>query len=212
MRLFQPGKADMARRNKVEAEETRQKILTAALDLFVAKSYERTTFEDVARRIRLSRGAVYWHFKSKPDLLTELIVQMSAMNVAQVSRMLPAPVSLDGLTAHFVERARLIAVKPAYRKFFRLMMSLDWPTAKFAPVKCRIRGMESDFFAVIKKTLSVLQEKGEVRSDADVVNVSAVLGAVWLGLMKFQFDQCMEMDLSRAVGLGFSAVIDAIRA
>ena len=202
----------MARKTKADAEQTRQKILTAALDLFVAKGYERATFEDVARRIGLTKGAVYWHFKSKPDLLFELVAHMSAMNVAQVSRASPDPVSLDSLIAHFVERARLIAVKPAYRKFFRLMMSLDWPAAKFAPVKCRIRRMDSDFFAVIKKTLSVLQEKGEVRADADIVNASAVLGALWLGLMKFQFDQCMEMDLSRAVGLGFSSVIDAIRA
>lgn len=202
---------DMARKTKVEAEETHQRILSAALDLFSAKGYERTTFEDVARRIRLTKGAVYWHFKSKPDLLTELIVQMSAMNLAHANRALPSPVTLDGLVAHFVERARLVAVKPVYCKFFRLMMSLNWSTAKFAPVKCVIRKMESDFFAVIKKTLSVLREKGEVRADVDLDNVSAVLGAVWLGLMKIQFDQCMEMDLSRAVRLGFSAVIDAIR-
>ncbi len=36
----------MARKTKADAEQTRQKILTAALDLFVAKGYERTTFED----------------------------------------------------------------------------------------------------------------------------------------------------------------------
>jgi TetR/AcrR family acrAB operon transcriptional repressor len=201
----------MARKTKADAEQTRKKILTAALDLFVAKGYERATFEDVARRIHLTKGAVYWHFKSKPDLLYELVANMAAMNVAQESRASPDPVTLDSLIAHFVERARLIAVKPAYRKFFRLMMSLDWPAAKLAPVKCRICRMDSDFFAVIKKTLSVLQETGDVRADADIVNVSAVLGALWLGLMKFQFDQCMEMDLSKAVGLGFSTVIDAIR-
>lgn len=62
---------DMARKTKVEAEETHQRILRAALDVFAAEGYERATFEDVAHRIRLTKGAVYWHFKNKPELLCE---------------------------------------------------------------------------------------------------------------------------------------------
>ncbi|MDD2456783.1 MAG: TetR family transcriptional regulator, partial [Kiritimatiellae bacterium] len=68
----------MARKTKAEAEQTRLRILRAALSLFAEKGYERTTFEDVARRIRLSKGAVYWHLKSKPDLLSALVAWMSA--------------------------------------------------------------------------------------------------------------------------------------
>ena len=91
----------MARRTKAEAEQTRQRILKAALDLFAEKGYERTTFEDVARSIRLTKGAVYWHFKTKPDLLTELFSYMSQRHTEQVGRDLPHPETLEGLTAHF---------------------------------------------------------------------------------------------------------------
>ena len=47
--------------------------MDAARDLFISNGYERTTFEDIAKRINLSKGAVFWHFKSKSDLLLTMI-------------------------------------------------------------------------------------------------------------------------------------------
>ena len=202
----------MARRTKAEAEQTRQKILKAALDLFVENGYERTTFEDVADRIQLTKGAVYWHFKSKPDLFAELVAYMTATHYEQVSRVLPAPVSLDGLVAHFIERAHLIVSKPVNRKYFLMMLSLDWPAAKFIPIKRRLRQLGTGPFEIIENTLADLQKKGEVLPSADIATTTAVLGALWLGLMKLKIDQCLEIDLSKAISTGFTAVIDAVRA
>jgi len=202
----------MARRTKAEAEQTRQRILKAALDLFVEKGYERTTFKDVADRIQLTKGAVYWHFKSKPDLFADLVADMTAKHNEHVTRLLPAPVSLKGLVAHFVERAHLIVDRPVNRKYFLMMLSLDWPAAKFVPVKRRLRLLETGPFVIIENTLMALQKTGEVRSDADIATTTAALGAMWLGLMKLKIDQCLEIDLSKAINFGFETVIDAIRA
>lgn len=201
----------MARRTKAEAEQTRQKILKAALDLFVEKGYERTTFEDVANRIHLTKGAVYWHFKSKPDLFADLVADMTAAHNEQVTRVLPAPVSLDGLVAYFIERARLIVGRPVNRKYFQMMLSMDWPAAKFIPIKRRLRQMETGPFVIIENTLLSLQKSGEVRAGTDVATTTAVLGAVWLGLMKLQIDQCLDIDLSKAIRFGFGAIIDAVK-
>jgi TetR/AcrR family acrAB operon transcriptional repressor len=126
----------MARKTKVEAEETHQRILRAALDVFAAEGYERATFEDVAHRIRLTKGAVYWHFKNKPELLCELVAHMSSLQADLLSRALPpSPVSLDGLVAHFVERARLVSDSPLHLKYLRLMIGLDWSAKRITPIK-----------------------------------------------------------------------------
>lgn len=202
----------MARRTKAEAEQTRQKILKAALDLFVEKGYERSTFEDVAERIRLTKGAVYWHFKSKPDLFTALVADMTEKHNQQIARVLPEPITLDGLVAHFVERARLIVEQPRSRKYFQMMLSQDWPAAKFIPIKRRLRESGSGPFELIEKTLCTLQLKGEIRKDADIAMSAATLGAMWLGAMKMQVDQCLDADFSASIKLGFSAIINTIRA
>ena len=202
----------MARRTKAEAEKTRQRILMAALDLFAAKGYERTTFEDVAERIRLTKGAVYWHFKSKPDLLLELVTHMTDKHNEELSRMLSPPDSPDGLVAHFVERARLLVNKPLNRKYFLMMLSMDWPSAKFAPIKTRLHELKSNPFNLIKDSLTAFQKRGDIRPDSDVEAVTMSLGALWLGAVKLPIDHCPETDLSTSISLGFNAIINAIRA
>lgn len=59
-------------RNKYP-EETVQKILDAALKLFLEKGYEETTVLDIVDGMGgLTRGAFYHHFKSKEEVLDAL--------------------------------------------------------------------------------------------------------------------------------------------
>jgi TetR/AcrR family acrAB operon transcriptional repressor len=60
------------RRTKAEAEETRQRIICAAERVFYDKGVSETTLEDVARAAGVTRGAIYWHFANKTELLLAL--------------------------------------------------------------------------------------------------------------------------------------------
>lgn len=51
----------------------KQKILDAAAQLIIQYGYDKTTIGDVADAIGLNRALVYGYFKSKDDLLEELI-------------------------------------------------------------------------------------------------------------------------------------------
>ena len=158
----------MARKTKAEAEKTRQCILKAALRLFVEKGYDRTTFEDVARHIGLTMGAVYWHFKSKPDLLAELVVLMTERHTTQLTHTIPHPASLDtpeALTENFVLRARLIVSSPASRRFFLMTRRLDW-ASPITPVRQRIRRLADTPHVVICSALKDTQRTGAIRADA----------------------------------------------
>jgi AcrR family transcriptional regulator len=64
-----------AERRKREAAETRQKILDAARDLFVKKGYDATSMRAIADRIEYTPTAIYHHFASKEELVTELCNQ-----------------------------------------------------------------------------------------------------------------------------------------
>lgn len=63
-------------RNKYP-EETEQKILNAALQLFIEKGYEQTTILDIVGEMGgLTRGAFYHHFKTKEDVFFALTNQL----------------------------------------------------------------------------------------------------------------------------------------
>lgn len=59
----------MARKTKEDALETRSQLLDAAEKVFFEKGFSQTSLMDVAEAANLSRGAIYWHFKNKSDLL-----------------------------------------------------------------------------------------------------------------------------------------------
>ena len=58
----------MARRTKLEAKVTRERLLDAAEGLFCERGVTRTSLTEVATAAGMTRGAVYWHFKDKADL------------------------------------------------------------------------------------------------------------------------------------------------
>jgi len=74
------------RRTKEEAAVTRAAVLKAALSVFSAKGYAATTLDDVAKAAKVTRGAIYWHFKSKADLYNTLIQELSVRGTTVVQQ------------------------------------------------------------------------------------------------------------------------------
>lgn len=60
------------RRSKEDAEQTRTAILDAAAQVFCDLGVPVATLDKIARTAGVTRGAVYWHFKDKIDLLRAL--------------------------------------------------------------------------------------------------------------------------------------------
>ncbi|GIX24834.1 MAG: hypothetical protein KatS3mg122_2065 [Caldimonas sp.] len=67
----------MARRTKEEAEQTRRAILAAARRCFHAQGVSMTSLEDIAKEAGVTRGAVYWHFANKGELIDAMFDEVS---------------------------------------------------------------------------------------------------------------------------------------
>jgi AcrR family transcriptional regulator len=59
----------MGRIAGVTAEETRERLLLAAADVFARRGYDGTRVADIAVAAHVSSGALYAHFSSKAELL-----------------------------------------------------------------------------------------------------------------------------------------------
>ena len=67
----------MARRTKEDALATREGILDAAEDCFCEHGLHHTSLEAIASRAGVTRGAVYWHFKNKAEVLDAVVNRVS---------------------------------------------------------------------------------------------------------------------------------------
>ncbi len=59
-----------------EAEERKNEILDAAERLFGAKGFDNTSTTDILNEIGIARGTLYYHFKSKEEILDAMIERM----------------------------------------------------------------------------------------------------------------------------------------
>lgn len=53
--------------------ETRERIIESAARVFARKGFQRASLDEVAADAGLTKGAIYWHFKSKNDLLFAML-------------------------------------------------------------------------------------------------------------------------------------------
>ena len=60
-----------------EAEERREEILDAAEKLFAAKGFDNTSTGDILDAVGIARGTLYYHFKSKEDILDGVIQRIT---------------------------------------------------------------------------------------------------------------------------------------
>jgi AcrR family transcriptional regulator len=54
-------------------EMLKERIVTEAIGLFLRKGFRNTTINDIIQAADISKGAFYWHFKSKNELLETII-------------------------------------------------------------------------------------------------------------------------------------------
>jgi TetR/AcrR family acrAB operon transcriptional repressor len=65
------------RRTKQAAARTREAILDAALACFNRHGLSQATLDDIACAAKVTRGAVYWHFRGKQQLVRALRERLS---------------------------------------------------------------------------------------------------------------------------------------
>lgn len=62
-----------------EANERRNEILDIAVKLFASKGYEETSVSDIMNEVGIAKGTLYYHFKSKEEILNGIIERMQSV-------------------------------------------------------------------------------------------------------------------------------------
>src|SRR3984957_14822679 len=87
-------------------QQPRQEILRTAARLFQQQGYDATSMNDVAAGLKLSKGGLYYHFKSKDEILFHIMshaMQITEERVINVVRRVD-PTSIGGAE----ERLRML--------------------------------------------------------------------------------------------------------
>ena len=112
------------------SEERKAQIYQAALTCFNRKGYHRTTMDDIVAESGLSKGSLYWYFKSKKELFISLFREVmrqigQAWEGIAANQEASATEKLRASLALF--RAELGEMVP----FFSVMMMEAWALTRY---------------------------------------------------------------------------------
>jgi len=185
-------------RRERERIDTRQKILSAARELFVRLGYEATTMRALARAIEYTPTAIYHHFESKEALLTEL----SMLDF----RALAAALQRIGKIADPIERLRRMGV--AYVEFgvthpmpYQFMFMTRRPPGAYKGVAHGDPG--EDAYAFLRETCAEAIASGRLRPEfQDAEEVAQMAWAAMHGVVALRIakgdDQAIPWRDARA--------------
>lgn len=109
--------------NAARAGARRQAILLAAARVFAEKGYEAATLDDIADRLRTTKTVIYYHFKTKEDL----IVHLRLLTLSHVTNQLQAIIELGGSPDEVLRQAVAAIVAWSFDELHRHAILLSGP-------------------------------------------------------------------------------------
>ncbi|RLL46849.1 TetR/AcrR family transcriptional regulator [Oceanobacillus piezotolerans] len=70
-----------------KAEKKKEEIIQSALSIISEKGYHATTMEDIAAKLLMTKGSVYYYFKDKQDLVyksQKMLLEQSISNIEEI--------------------------------------------------------------------------------------------------------------------------------
>jgi TetR/AcrR family acrAB operon transcriptional repressor len=160
----------MVRKTKVETEQTRRQIIAAARRVFAKRGVSRTTLAQIAKEANVTRGAIYWHFKNKPDLFFAMKEQISLPLIDDVDDNPAAAKPTDplrGIEASMLEMLRLLKDDEVARTTFEIIALKCEYVDEFASLDSHVIKTGCDFIEKLTKAYQDAKTKGLLRGDLD---------------------------------------------
>lgn len=159
----------MARKTKEEALETRAAICDAAMRLFSLKGVAATSLAEIAREAGVTRGAIYWHFANKADLLAALWEEVLQLYepLAQASEDVDEPDPLGRLKVFYVALLHGLVDNPRQQQLTRILFDKSGNPEDFEAIRIRHEACLTDRFARIQVVLRHAAERGQIPLDTD---------------------------------------------
>jgi AcrR family transcriptional regulator len=166
----------------LEGLDTHDRIVRAALEVFVEKGYSGTRVQDIAERAGLTAGALYVHFPNRSKLLAEAVVLEGDRIIASIIGQLGG-VELGENRLAVIMADQVIAETSLID---RLLLEAFALAAREPEALDQFRNALDRFEDMIRTQLAISREAGIVAPDLDDDAIVAFMSAWILGLVVYR--------------------------
>ena len=159
--------------NQELQDRRKEQIMSAALSVVVAKGYDQSRMDDIVEKSQLSKGAIYWYYKSKKEVYLSLVDrwfdQYSAGVMDTLQQQESASDQLKALFDFFIEQ---FDKNPAV---FKLLVEF-WRLASLNPdFNAKLQQVHSIYLEYIIEIIKVGIASGEFKNVEPRITALSIL-------------------------------------
>jgi AcrR family transcriptional regulator len=158
------------------ADTTRLQILRAASRQFAHKSYSLVSLDDILADAEVTKGAMYFHFRSKHALALAIIEHRAAVARASIDKLLAQ--KLSGLET-LIDISYLVAIEDIGDEIARAGLNLLESVGRTDGLQANVLGQWVTAFAAIA---GKAVRDGDITKDCEPDSVARLLVSMYLGL------------------------------
>lgn len=193
-----------------QRQETYEKILSAALDLFVSRGFEGTTVDAIAEAAGVTKGAIYFHFETKDDVLVALLDQVESNFVDPMDRRVrrAGPSGREKFVA-FAHQQSELGIGRTKLAILAIKISSDYAEgdARFAP---RIRQIYRRLYDIVEDIIELGKAQGEFRSEVSTRQLASFVIATHDGTFLEWQRRGLELKPTEIIYAFRTLVLDAL--
>jgi AcrR family transcriptional regulator len=171
--------------------------MTAAIDCFARLGYQGTSIDRIARDAGVTKGAVYYHFRDKEELLFEAVKDRIGGFEHQVLAEVTPGEDVMGNLRRVVDACFFHATVSNHRRFIITLMveALDTNPRLSTEFRNILRRMRAFLSGIVRRG----QQRGALRADVAPEDVAAVIAGGIIGAEVQHYQDPEELDLRRVL-------------
>ena len=178
-------------------DASRRQLVEIAIDCFALHGFQGTSIDRIARSAGVTKGALYYHFKDKEDLLLEAVKDRIGEFEVQVRDAVAASDDTHERLKRVIDACFVTATASNHRRFIITLMveALDTNprlSEQFRKVLRRMRGFLADVVADG-------QRRGVMRADVQPAEAAALIAGTIMGAEIQHYQDPGEVDLRRVL-------------
>lgn len=173
--MKRPARSKTARSKPSQREESLERILSAALDLFVSRGYDGTSVDQIAEAAGLTKGAIYFHFTSKGDVLEALLDQVERHFIEPMDQRVrqAGPRARDKMVA-FAHQQSELGVGKTKLAILAIRTSSDF-AQQDTVFRDKIRHIYRRLYAILEDIIELGKAQGEFRDDISTKQLASYI-------------------------------------
>jgi AcrR family transcriptional regulator len=171
------------------SEERRSQIIESAIKVFAREGFANTRMDDVAAESGLSKGLLYFYFKSKEEIISAIADLLFGSELRKMQFLVDGASSaregLEHFTEAFIADLRgMLKITPLFYEFYALAF-------RNATVRQLLAAYLRQFIAIIEPLVQRGIDRGEF-APGDARQITLTIGAVLEGtLLLWTYDSDM---------------------